>query len=233
MGEGDEGWLKYSLQPLIPDDEILGCGGTIAKYSKEHEIFIAILGEGASSRYVSREAAHNEISKLRDQTRKAGKILGVKRNFFLNFLDNQFDTIPLLDIVKQLENIISEISPEIIYTHHSSDLNIDHRITFQAVLTATRPIEGCSVKEIYSFEILSSTEWSFGGVEGAFQPNIFEDVSNYMDKKLEALKIYKNEIREYPHLRSLKVIKITAQKWGAAVGKKFVEPFVLIRKVID
>lgn len=216
-----------------PDDQILGCGATIAKYAEDHEVYVAILGEGASSRYIQREVAQNEIRKLRDQTRKAGKILGVRRNLFFNLPDNQFDTMPLLNIVKQLESVISEISPEIIYTHHSGDLNIDHQITFQAVLTATRPITGCPVEEIYSFEIPSSTEWNFGRTSSPFYPNIFEDISEHIEKKLEALKIYRNEIRKFPHPRSPEGLRIIAQRWGMIVGKKFVEPFELVRKVVD
>ncbi|MBA7692395.1 hypothetical protein ES703_100962 [subsurface metagenome] len=217
-----------------PDDEILGCGGIIAKYAKSHEIQIAILGEGIAARYTGKEEAHDEIQKLHNQTLVAEKILGVKHNpYFINFPDNQFDTIPLLDIAKQVESLILQTNPQTIYTHHSGDLNIDHRITFQAVLTAARPTEACPVKKIYSFEVPSSTEWSFGRLDSTFLPNVFEDISGQVNMKMEALKAYKDETREYPHPRSLEAIKIIAQRWGTVVGKKFAEPFELIRKVVD
>jgi len=162
-----------------PDDEVLGCGGTIAKYSKDNNIYLVILGEGISSRYIQRnEVKKKELLQLRKDSQKVGELLGIKEIFFFALPDNRFDTVSFLDIVKKVEEIIKKIKPEIIYTHYSGDLNIDHRLTFQAVLTATRPVKGCSVKEIYSFEIPSSTEWSFGKIEKdkIFNPNIFEDI---------------------------------------------------------
>jgi len=225
---------KILIIAAHPDDEVLGCGGTIAKYTGSNEIYVAILGEGVAARYAETKEAHDEIQKLHSQALVAGKILGVKHSpYFVDFPDNQFDTVPLLDIAKEVESIILKTNPQIIYTHHSGDLNIDHRITFQAVLTATRPIEGCSVKEIYSFEVSSATEWSFGRLGSTFSPDVFEDISGQVNMKLEALKAYKDEIREYPHPRSLEAIKIIAQRWGMMVGKKYVEPFELIRKVVD
>lgn len=217
-----------------PDDEVLGCGGTIAKYAKTHEIQVAILGEGVAARYAGTEESYNEIQKLHTQSLVAGKILGVKSTpYFIDFPDNQFDTVPLLDIAKQLESIILQTNPQTIYTHHSGDLNIDHRITLQAVLTAARPTEGCPVKEIYTFEVPSSTEWSFGRIGNSFSPNVFEDISGQIEVKLEALKAYKDEIREYPHPRSLEAVKIIAKRWGTVVGRQYAEPFELIRRIVD
>lgn len=217
-----------------PDDEVLGCGGTIAKYANDNHIYVAILGEGVSSRYAQREEARrNELLELQKQSRKAGRVLGVKENFFFSLPDNRFDVVPFLDIVKKIESIIVKVKPETIYTHHSGDLNIDHRITFQAVLTGTRPTGDCSVREICSFEVPSSTEWSFQKLSNIFTPNVFEDISSSIEVKLEALKIYQSEIRKYPHPRSLEALTIIAQRWGIVVGKEYVESFELIRKVID
>ncbi len=217
-----------------PDDEVLGCGGTIAKYANNNEIYVAILGEGVSSRYAQRgEARRNELLELQKQSRKAGKLLGAKENFFFNLPDNRFDTVPFLEIVKKIESIIVKVKPERIYTHHSGDLNIDHRITFQAVLTGTRPTGDCSVREIYAFEVPSSTEWSFQKLGDVFTPNVFEDISRTIEVKLEALKMYESEIRKYPHPRSLRALNIIAQRWGIVVGKEYVEPFALIRRIVD
>jgi len=218
-----------------PDDEVLGCGGTIAKYGKNNDIYVAILGEGISSRYKKRKGAKKEILKLKKDSIKAGRLLGIKSVFFFNLPDNCFDTVSFLEIVKKIEEVIKKIKPEVIYTHHSGDLNIDHRLTFQAVLTATRPVKGCSVKEIYSFEIPSSTEWSFGKIEKdkIFNPNIFEDISDALETKLKALKAYKNEIRKFPHPRSSKTIRAMATKWGSVAGLKYAEAFELTRKIID
>ena len=213
-----------------PDDEVLGCGGMIAKYAKTNEIYIAILGEGISARYEEREKAQKkEFLDLQEQSIKAGIFLGAQENLFFSFPDNQFDTVPFLKIVKKIEEIIKKIKPVVIYTHHNSDLNIDHRITFEAVLTATRPIDDCSVKELYSFEVPSSTEWSFQKINNPFAPNVFEDISLTIDKKIKAIQIYDKEMRKFPHPRSKEAILAIAQTRGSTVGVKYAEAFELIR----
>ncbi len=223
---------KILIITAHPDDEVLGCGGTIAKYAKDNDIYIAILGEGISSRYQKREeASKEELSSLKKQSQEVGRFLGVRENLFFDLPDNQFDTIPFLKIVKEVEQVIKEIKPAIVYTHHFGDLNIDHRITFQAVLTATRPINNCSVKEIYLFEVPSSTDWSFGKINNPFSPNIFENISDTINKKIEAMKIYKTEIREFPHPRSLEGLKILAKKSGMENGLNYAEAFELVRSV--
>jgi len=215
-----------------PDDEVLGCGGTIAKYAKDSDVYIAILGEGVSSRYDQKdEKEKKELIALQKQCQKAAKFLGAKDNFFFNFPDNQFDTVPFLKIVKKIEKIIKRVRPQKIYTHHSGDLNIDHRITFRAVLTAARPIKNCPVKEIYSFETLSSTEWAFQKMGGFFSPNVFEDISKSWKKKVKAMQMYKSEIRKFPHPRSGEAIIALAKKWGSVAGVKYAEAFELIRSL--
>lgn len=212
-----------------PDDEVLGCGGTIAKLAKEgHSIFTLILGEGVTSRNISKIKGKKEMKILQKSTIKANKLLGVKRVFFYNFPDNKFDSVPLLEIVKDVEEIKNQIRPKIIFTHYEKDLNIDHRITYQAVITATRPIKGETVRGIYSFEILSSTEWSY---PLCFSPNVFYDISGTIDSKLRALEEYKNELKGYPHPRSLEGIKLTAKNWGMKVGLEYVEAFKLVRSI--
>jgi len=139
------------------------------------------------------------------------------------------DSVDLLDIVKIVEKFINIYQPEIIYTHHSGDLNIDHRLTYQAVMTATRPMQDQCVKEIYTFEIPSSTEWSF---DYSFKPNIFVDISDMIDLKLQALNCYESEMREFPHPRSPEAIRVNALRWGSVVGCNYTEAFCLVRKVI-
>jgi len=212
-----------------PDDEILGCGGTIARLNKEgYKIITLILGEGISSRDDVRDVKKREkdILELKGEARKANAILGVKEIFFYDFPDNRFDTIPFLDIVKVIEEIKNNIKPEIIFTHYERDLNIDHQITYKAVITATRPMKVETVKEIYSFEILSSTGWNY---PLSFSPNVFYDISETIDVKIRALKEYKTELREYPHPRSLEGIKLIAKNWGMKVGLECVEAFKIVR----
>lgn len=212
-----------------PDDEILGCAGTIAKSVKEgFEAFSLILGEGVTSRDKKRNRSLRdaEIQKLQKSSREANKSIGIKKVFMKDFPDNRFDTIALLDIVKSIEDMKNEIKPQIIYTHSWGDLNIDHRITYEAVLTAFRPSIGESVKEMYSFEVPSSTDWYYPNI---FNPDTFVDITDTFDKKIRALGYYKEELRKFPHPRSLEGVKIAARNWGMRSGLQYAEAFKSIR----
>lgn len=215
-----------------PDDEVLGAGGTIARHVREgDEVYCLILSEGVTSRYSRRAEAEEKLKQLKSETAKAAKILGIKRVFFKDFPDNRFDTVPLLTIVKAVEEVKEEIKPEVIYTHHGGDLNIDHVIVHRAVLTATRPITGHSVREIYAFEVPSSTEWAFGQFQHTFRPNVFVDISATLENKVQAMALYKSEARPFPHPRSPRVIDAIARRWGSVVGCEAAEAFELIRTI--
>ena len=212
-----------------PDDEILGCGGTAARLANEgYEVYTAILGEGITSRDLTRqrEKRETEIARLKSQIREANRIVGVKDVFVFNFPDNRFDSVPLLDIVKTVEELKEKIKPHIIFTHYQNDLNIDHRVTYQAILTATRPQPGETVKEIYSFEVLSSTEWNY---PLSFSPDYFFDITTTIDTKVNAMEKYTSELRDYPHPRSLKGIRLNAEQWGMKTGLPFAEAFKTVR----
>lgn len=216
-----------------PDDEVLGCGGTIAKHARRgDEVHCLVLGEGITSRYNQQGwASLDELKQLKSEAKQAADILGIKRVFFRDFPDNRFDTVPLLKIVKAIEEVKQELKPDIIYTHHQGDLNIDHQITFKAVLTACRPMKNEGVREIYSFEIPSSTEWNSPDAGTYFTPNVFVDISETFSKKIDAMKAYKGESREYPHPRSPEALEIIAKRWGVSVGRELVEAFKLIRRL--
>ncbi|RKY38560.1 MAG: PIG-L family deacetylase [Candidatus Omnitrophota bacterium] len=212
-----------------PDDEVLGCGGTIARLIKEgFEVYTLILGEGITSRddMRDRKRREEEITELKGEAKEANKILGVKEVFFYDFPDNRFDTVPFLDIVKVVEKVKNSINPEIIFTHYEMDLNVDHQITYRAVITATRPLKEESVKEIYSFEIPSSTEWRY---PLNFSPDVFFDISTTIDIKIKALEKYKTELKKYPHPRSLEGVKLIAKNWGIKVGLEYAEAFKVVR----
>lgn len=214
-----------------PDDEVFGCGGTIARLAKEGcEIYILILGEGVTSRdeVRNREKREKEIMELKKQAEEANKILGVSKVLFFDFPDNRFDTVPLLDIVKVIEKIKNKIKPDIVFTHYEKDLNIDHQITYKAVITATRPLKAESVKEIYSFETPSSTEWYY---PLKFSPDIFFDISETINIKLKATEKYKTELRDFPCPRSLEGIKLIGKLWGMRVGLNYTEAFKVVRIV--
>ena len=216
-----------------PDDEVLGCGGTIARLSQEgHEIGIAILGEGVTSRYHNRESADNsEKERLHKNCHQAAHILGISDVSISDLPDNRFDQVPLLDVIKIVDEIIRRIQPKVIYTHHGGDLNIDHVITHRAVITAARPMTENFVKDVYAFEIPSSTEWSFQQFGSVFLPNVFMDITHTMESKLKALGAYDTEIRNFPHPRSTEGIEALAKTRGSMVGVRYAEAFELIRSV--
>ena len=220
---------KILIVVAHPDDEVLGCGGTITRLNKEgYELYTLILGEGITSRddKRSKEKRGREIANLKEQAKKANELIGVKKVFFHDFPDNRFDTVPFLDIVKVIEKIKNQIKPEIIFTHYEKDLNIDHQITYKAVITATRPVREETVKEVYSFEIPSSTEWFY---PLSFSPDMFFDISETIDIKLKALKKYQTELRESPHPRSCEGVKLIAKLWGMKVGINYAEAFKSVR----
>jgi len=225
--------MKALVTVAHPDDEVLGCGGTIARLSGEgHDVYVAILGEGITSRYDRREQADQEIiEKLQCRSRQVSKLLGVKELCLFNLPDNRFDTVPLLDIVKIVERLIDRFQPQIVYTHHGSDLNIDHAITHRAVMTATRPVANCPVLEIYAFEAPSSTEWSFSRFKPVFQPNVFVDISDTIETKLRAMALYDSESRSFPHPRSPDALHAFSKCRGSIAGCGAAEAFELIRAI--
>lgn len=216
-----------------PDDEVLGCGGTMARLAREgHEVHVAILGEGITSRYAKREKAdRSKLDALRKDSRMAAKRLGARSSTFDTLPDNRFDSVPLLELAKAVETVIENISPDVIYTNHGGDLNIDHALVYRAVLTATRPLPGCAVKEVYAFEVPSSTEWAFSRLSPAFHANVFVDIAATLEDKIAAMSLYRGEVRPFPHPRSPEALKAIAQRWGSVSGLKAAEAFELVRAI--
>ena len=222
---------KILIVAAHPDDEVLGCFATVAKLIKEgHEAYTLILGEGKTSRDEKRDIENKkeDIELLNDETYNANNLIGIKKVFFESFADNRFDSHDLLDIVKAISKVKEEVKPDIIFTHYENDLNIDHQLTYKAVMTTTRPMENECVKEIYSFEILSSTEWNY---PLSFSPDTFFDISDTLDLKIKAMQMYSSELCSYPHPRSLEGIKLNAKYHGMRVGKKYIEAFKSIRVI--
>jgi len=216
-----------------PDDEALGAGGAMALHcARKDKVSVAILGTGIASRKEKGADISSELSALRAQSRSALARLGVKDVQFLDFPDNSFDSVPLLEITKAVERIVSEKKPELLYTHHWGDLNIDHRRTFEAMMTACRPVGGCSVKKILCFETLSSTEWNAPSSGTAFLPNCFVDISSVMQKKLDCLSEYKGEMRPFPHPRSPEAVSALARLRGSTIGAESAEAFEVAREIL-
>ena len=216
-----------------PDDEVLGCGGTIAKLAGEgHRVSILILGEGITSRLSDPKKANSkDLEKLHAQTKEIGSFLGAKEVMLAKLPDNRFDSIDLLDVVKIVEGEIDRVKPEIVYTQHGGDLNIDHCVTFRAVLTATRPMKGAPVKKVYAYEVHSSTEWSFQQFVSVFHPNTFVDIGATLEKKIKAMAMYEGESRPFPHPRSPEALHAGALRWGSVAGLAAAEAFMLVREI--
>ncbi len=218
-----------------PDDEVLGCGGTIVKHINQgDEVHVLILAEGITSRDTKRYRSNSkeELSELGIAAHKAHKIMGTSSLKLLDYADNRMDSVDLLDIVKTVEEEVKGKKPKIVYTHHHGDLNIDHQITHQAVLTACRPVPDQSVKKIYCFEVPSSTEWQSPSVDTVFIPNIYVDISDTLSLKLDALRAYESEMRAWPHIRSIKAVEHLVRWRGASMGMEAAEAFVLVRELI-
>jgi LmbE family N-acetylglucosaminyl deacetylase len=215
-----------------PDDEVLGCGATIARLVRDgHEVHIAILGQGITSRSSHPgDADPSLLATLQEDSREVAKLLGAREPRLYDLPDNRFDTVALLDVVKLVEELVEQIAPQAIYTHHAGDLNIDHRVAVQAVLAATRPVVGCPVKDVYACEVPSATEWSFGQL-AAFAPNVFVDISATIELKIRAMAMYASETRVFPHPRSEEALRANALRWGSTAGLDAAEPFQLIRSV--
>jgi len=213
-----------------PDDEVLGCGGTIAKLAASGwAVHILILAEGVTGRDEARDAAARgvQLDALRATAQRAAAILGARSLAFGGLPDNRMDSVDLLDVVKGVEAFASRVAPQIIFTHGPSDLNVDHSITHRAVLTAMRPLPRACWERLLMFEVSSSTEWGSGHVGPAFIPNWFEDIGTCLQRKLDALAAYDSELRDWPHPRSARGVRTLAELRGSAVGLEAAEAFML------
>lgn len=217
-----------------PDDEILGCGATMARLAADGvAIHIAILAEGITSRFTDRgEAPEEQLADLHRDARQAAKIVGAAGVSLHGLPDNRLDSVDLLDVVKVVEELVAEHRPETILTHHPGDMNIDHGVVHRAVMTATRPVGDHVVGAVYAFEVPSSTEWSFGAVGPPFVPDTFVAVAETLEAKVEAMEAYESEARPFPHPRSPDALRALARARGAAAGVSAAEAFALQRRIL-
>lgn len=234
--------LNFNHQRILivvahPDDELLGLGATMHRLIKDRDIQtrVVILGEGITSRSDKRDKdqwehdlnIHNQNIKI------AQKAIGYHEVKTYDFPDNRFDSVDLLDIIKVVEREKNEFNPDVIFTHHGGDLNIDHQRTFDAVMTASRPMEGESANTIITFHTPSGTEWRASSDPRHFIPNLFIEVRNDdVNAKIIGMEAYEFEKRKYPHPRSPEALKITAQSWGVVIGVPYAEAFMIIRQSI-
>ncbi len=220
-----------------PDDEVLGLGATMHRLIHKYnaQTHVVILGEGLTSRSEDRDTDKwkEKLKVHRSNIRDAQEKIGYGSVNFYDFPDNQFDTVALLDIIKVVEKEKEAFRPEVIFTHHGGDVNIDHQRTFESVVTACRPMEDEVVKTILTYETPSGTEWIASTDPRQFTPNVFIEVKEEsIQAKCEAMECYEFEKREYPHPRSPESLKIRAKYWGLTTGYQYAEPYCLIRSVL-
>lgn len=219
-----------------PDDELLGLGASMYRLVQNYSVLthVVILGEGITSRSEKRDvkAWENELRIHRANVYNAQKAIGYHSVNVYEFPDNRFDSVALLDIIKTVEQEVEKFRPDYIFTHHGGDVNVDHQRTFQAVITACRPMEHSQVKGIICFETPSGTEWRSSADPFHFIPNLFISFQeDALEAKLAAMECYEFERRNYPHPRSPQALRIQAQRWGVAVGRPFAEAFTIIRSI--
>jgi LmbE family N-acetylglucosaminyl deacetylase len=211
-----------------PDDEVLGCGGTIARHvAQNDEIHVVVITRGAEELY-----APEAVEIGREELRKSQKLLNVSSTHFLDFPAPKLDTVDSYKLASAINNLIQSIMPNTLYIPHRGDIHIDHQAVYQAALVAARPINHCSVKQILAYETLSETEWAPPTVDAAFIPTVFVDITHYLDDKLQAMACYQSQLKQPPHPRSLQSIEALARLRGATVGLPAAEAFMLVREIV-
>jgi LmbE family N-acetylglucosaminyl deacetylase len=212
------------------DDEVLGCGGIIAKYcSNGDSVYVAIMTNAhiGDPQLFSEES----INIVREEAKKAHKILGVKETFFYDFPAPRLDATPAYLISNELNKLFHKLEIATLYLPHRGDIHKDHTVIFQAALVAARPINNCSIKTILTYETLSETEWAAPFGSDVFIPNVFEEINGFLAKKIEAISCYKSQIKEFPHSRSIESIENLAKYRGVTIGTEYAESFCLIRSI--
>lgn len=212
--------MKVLVVAAHPDDEILGVGGTICKHvANGDEVYVCIVTKAYEPQW-SKKYIETKV----EEQRKVDKLLGIKKRYNLDLPTVKLNTIPHGEFNKKITDVVEEVNPDIVYTHFENDLNYDHTLIFKACMVATRPPKKI---KLLCYETLSETEWS----NKTFLPNVWVDITKFINKKIKAFQIYKSERKSYPHPRSKEGIKILAEKRGIEICVKYAEAFILIREV--
>jgi LmbE family N-acetylglucosaminyl deacetylase len=212
-----------------PDDEVIGAGGTIARHVADaDEVFWCIVTQGYSPPW-----PEETIREARQQVLYVKELLGIRDVFFCGFPTVMLNTVPYMEICSALQKVVEQVKPETVYTTPRDDINQDHRIVHDCTLVATRPLPGCSVRRLLSYEISSTTRFGLPQGANGFYPNVFIDVSLFLDKKLQAMRCYETELRTYPHPRSIEAIEIFARERGVSICVEAAECFQLIREIVS
>lgn len=216
-----------------PDDEILGMGGTIAKLSaKGKEVHVLIVTDGSSAQYRDSADLQKIIEDKKLETLNACKRVCVKSIHYGGMSDMRLDVTPHIQVNQAIEKVIDVIQPDTVFTHFYGDVNLDHQCVFKSVMVAVRPVADQVVKEVYCFNVPSSTEWNVFNASTMFMPNMVVNISDYAEQKYAALAEYKTELRDFPHPRSIEHIRKQDEAEGLKAGLLSAESFMLIRKVV-
>ncbi|MQY73505.1 MAG: PIG-L family deacetylase [Dehalococcoidia bacterium] len=221
--------MKHLVIAPHPDDEVLGCGGTIARHTLAgDEVYLCIVTKAYPP-----EWPEPEIKERKAEVLRVNKILGIKKTFSLDLPTARLDTIPQKELNDSIAGVIEEVKPEVVYIPHKGDVNKDHKLVFSAAVVATRPRPGIAVRKVVCYETLSETDWAPPLVESVFIPNSYVDISDTLEVKLKAMTGYASEIKKFPHPRSLEAITALARQRGAGVGVGAAEAFMLVREIWD
>jgi len=212
-----------------PDDEVLGCGGVMARYADQgYEVHVLIITRGIPELFLP-----EQIEVTRRELRAAHDILGVSGVTFLDFPAPRLDVVPGNELADAMRRVIRQFRPQIVYAPHRGDIHVDHQATYRATLVAIRPINNCPVRQLLCYETLSETEWASPSGSDAFVPTVFVDISEQLSRKLEAMACYRSQLKHPPHPRSLRSIEALAKLRGGTVGLEAAEAFMLVREIID
>lgn len=210
-----------------PDDEVLGCEGTIVKHNLSgDEVHLCIVTKAYPP-----EWSEDEIKERKEEVLRVNQILGIRKTHFLDFPTVKLDTVPHKELDEAITRVANEVQPEVVYIPHRGDVNKDHRLVFDAAMVAVKPKPGSAIRKVLSYEILSETEWGAPFVENAFIPNVYVDISETLEIKLKAMSEYKLELKEFPHPRSLEAISTLAKIRGSTTGVRAAKAFMLVREI--
>ncbi len=219
--------MKILAISAHPDDEVIGAGGTLAKHiAAGDEVYWMVVTQGYTPDW-----PQSVLDRAQEQIGEVQELLGIKQVFRLGFPTMHLNTIPSIVLAGAMQKVVNEVRPDVVYTTPRNDVNEDHRMVFNATLVACRPLPGSSIKRLLSYEIITTTR--FGSPAGCqmFEPNVFVDISEHLETKVQAMAIYETELREFPHPRSLQGLRILSQERGMSVGLEAAECFELIREM--
>ena len=212
-----------------PDDEVLGAGATMARFSEEgHEVYVCVVTRGQPPLFD--EAS---VERVRREAVQADRSLGVRKTIYLDgFPAALLDAVPHSRLNAALTEVVEDVDPEVLLIPHAGDLHMDHRLVFESALVAVRPTARPSPRSVLAYETLSETDWKAPRVGPSFEPTTHVQVGPYLERKLEAMRIFDSQVKDFPHPRSLESLRALARMRGASVGFEAAEAFMMVREVV-